>query len=148
MPEFRLGLDCKAYRNTGTYATPTWDELTNTKEVTLNLDKSESDVTTRGNAGWRAVAAALKDGSIDLSIQLNPDSHADLTAFIDAYFNNTQVECAFMDGDITTTGSEGLRASFEVMSASRAEPLEEGVVWTFTLKPGLAANAPEWFVIP
>ncbi|MCH7992487.1 MAG: hypothetical protein IIC35_08730 [Gemmatimonadetes bacterium] len=93
-------------------------------EVTLNLDKSEADVTTRGNNGWRAVAAALKDGSVDLSIQLNPDSHADLTAFINAFFNNTQVECAFMDGDVATSGSE---LAFTVLPPASLAPVESPV---------------------
>ena len=147
MADFRLGLDCVAYRNTGSYATPTWDELTNVKEVTVNLDKAEADVTTRGNSGWRAVAATLKDGSVDVTIQHNPDSHADVTALLNAWLNNTQLECAFMDGPVATSGSEGLRGTFEVMSASRSEPLEDGVVWTFSLKPSLATNAPEWLVV-
>ncbi len=33
----KLGLDAKLYRNTGTYDTPTWVEMTNVKDLTLNL---------------------------------------------------------------------------------------------------------------
>ena len=61
----KLGMEAKLYRNTGTYAAPTWVEMLNVKDLTLNLEASEADVTTRGNAGWRATIAALKDGSIE-----------------------------------------------------------------------------------
>ena len=64
----KLGMEAKLYRNTGTYAAPTWVEMTNVKDVTLNLEAGEADVTTRGNAGWRATIAALKDGSIEFEM--------------------------------------------------------------------------------
>ena len=57
----KLGLDAKLFRNTGTFATPTWNEITNVRDVTLNLEAGEADVTTRGNNGWRATVATLKD---------------------------------------------------------------------------------------
>ena len=53
----KLGLDAKLFRNTSDYASPTWDEITNVRDVTLNLEAGEADVTTRGNAGWRATVA-------------------------------------------------------------------------------------------
>ena len=71
----KLGLDAKLFQNTGTYATPTWDEITNVRDLTLNLEAGEADVTTRGNAGWRATVATLKDGSIEFEMvrALPPD---------------------------------------------------------------------------
>jgi len=64
----RLGMDAKLYRNTGDYATPTWVEVSNVKDVTLNLEKGEADVTTRANAGWRATVGTLKDASIEFQM--------------------------------------------------------------------------------
>jgi hypothetical protein len=64
----KLGLDAKLYRNTGTYAAPVWNEIKNVKDVTLNLEAGEADVTTRGNNGWRATVATLKDGSIEFEM--------------------------------------------------------------------------------
>ena len=64
----KLGLDAKLYRNTGTQAAPVWNEIKNVKDVTLNLEAGEADVTTRGNAGWRATVATLKDGSIEFDM--------------------------------------------------------------------------------
>jgi len=53
----KIGLDCKLYYNTGGNEDPivpgNWTELDNARDVTLNLEKGEADVTTRANAGWQ-----------------------------------------------------------------------------------------------
>jgi hypothetical protein len=36
---------------------------TNVRDVTLNLETGEADVTTRANSGWKQTFATLKDGS-------------------------------------------------------------------------------------
>src|SRR5690606_2046137 len=105
----KLGLDAKLYRNTGPYATPTWSEVKNVKDVTLSLEAGEADVTTRGNNGWRATVATLKDGSIEFEMVWDSDD-TDFTAIRDAFLNKTALDLAVMDGDITTTGTQGLRA--------------------------------------
>jgi len=142
----KLGMNCKLYYNTGDYTTPVWVEITNAKDVTLNLEASEADVTTRGNAGWRATTAALRDGSVDFEMIWDTADTA-FAAIQAAYFANSAVEVAVMDGDITTVGSEGLRASMSVTSFTRNEPLEEAVSVAVGLKPTYAANAPEWMEI-
>lgn len=143
----KLGLDAKLYQNRGTYAPPVWDEITNVRDVTLNLEAGEADVTTRGNAGWRATVATLKDGSIEFEMVWDSDD-TDFTAIRDAFLNKTAVELAVFDGDVLITGSQGLRASFMVTSFSRNEPLEEAITVSVTMKPTYSANPPEWMTIP
>jgi TP901-1 family phage major tail protein len=143
----KLGLDAKLYRNTGTYATPVWDEITNVRDVTLNLEAGEADVTTRGNNGWRATVATLKDGSIEFEMVWD-SADTDFTAIRDAFLNKTAVEMAVLDGDVLITGSQGLRASFMVTSFSRNEPLEEAITVSVTMKPTYSANPPEWMTVP
>src|SRR5687767_3650409 len=143
---FKLGLDGKTYRNTGTYAAPTWNELKNIRDLTLSLEKGEADVTTRGNNGWRAIVATLKDASVEFELVWDTTDD-DFIAIRDSYLNNTVLELAIMDGDITTSGSQGLRASFMVTNFSRGEPLEEAMLVSVTVKPTLAANAPTWMTV-
>lgn len=142
----RLGMDAKLYRNTGTYAAPTWVELTNVKDVTLNLDKADADVTTRANNGWRATAGTLKDASVEFQMVWDT-ADAGFTAIQQAYFGNTPIEVAVMDGPIATTGTQGLRATVGVFSFKRNEALEEAITVDVTLKPTYAANAPEWMTV-
>lgn len=143
----KLGMEAKLYRNTGTFALPTWVELTNVKDLTLNLEAGEADVTTRGNAGWRATVATLKDGSIEFEMVWDT-ADTNFTAIQDAFFNGTDIEFAVMDGDITVSGTQGLRATMSVTSFSRSEALEEALMVSVNAKPTYATNAPEWMTVP
>lgn len=142
----KLGMEAKLYRNTGDFATPVWVELSNVKDLTLSLEKGEADVTTRANGGWRALAGTLKDGSIEFEMVWDTQDTG-FTAIKDAWFNDTPIEFAVMDGDITASGSQGLRATMEVFNFSRNEPLEEAVTVSVTIKPTYAANAPQWMEV-
>ena len=142
----RLGLDAKLYRNTADYVTPTWVEMGNTKDVTLNLEKGEADVTTRANQGWRATVGTLKDGSIEFEMVWDTED-AGFTAIKDAYFNNAAIAFAVMDGDIATAGSQGLQADFTITNFSRNEPLEEALTVSVTAKPTYSTVAPAWVTI-
>jgi hypothetical protein len=143
----KLGLDGKLYRNTGTYAVPVWNEVKNVKDLTLNLEKGEADVSTRGNNGWRALLATLKDGSIEFEMVWDTEDD-DFVAFRDSWFNNTAVELAVMDGDITVAGTQGLRALMMVFNFTRTEALEEAMMASVTVKPTYSANPPAWLVVP
>src|SRR4051812_27026069 len=106
-----LGLSAKMYRlSTGTRATwgavnsttgihegvaapSSLDEVTNVKDLSLNLEKSEADVSTRGNNGWRARLAALKDGGVEFGMIWDP-SDTDCVAFLTAWLKGTNIACA------------------------------------------------------
>ena len=82
----KLGLDAKLYRNTGTYAAPTWDIIGNVKDLTLNLETGEADVSTRANNGWRATVGTLKDASLEFEMVWD-SADTDFTSIRDAFLN-------------------------------------------------------------
>ncbi|MDW8244903.1 MAG: phage tail tube protein [Thermogemmata sp.] len=137
----RLGLDAKLYRNTGTFASPVWNEIANVKDVTLNLEAGEADVTTRGNNGWRATVATLKDASIEFEMVWNAGD-ADFVAIRDAFLNRTAIELAVLDGPTTSPGSQGLQATCMVINFSRNESLEEAIIVSVTVEPMFCGNLP------
>ena len=141
----RLGLQGKLYYNEGTWAAPVWVEVGNVRDLTLNLEKGEADVTTRANSGWRAILATLKEGTIEFEMVWDTEDPAFMVFFM-SWLNDTPVECANMDGDIASAGSSGLHAVFNVTNISRSEPLEEAMGASVTVKPTYAVNAPEWLV--
>ncbi|MGH7202523.1 MAG: hypothetical protein ACREJB_18095, partial [Planctomycetaceae bacterium] len=106
-----------------------------------------ADVTTRGNAGWRATIAALKDGSIEFEMVWDTGD-ADFTAIKDAFFGNTSLEFAVLDGAVASSGSQGLRATMSITNFSRSEALEEAIGVSVTAKPTYADNPPEWMTVP
>ena len=69
---------------------------------------------------------------------------AGFSAMQQAFFANTPIEFAVMDGDINDPSSEGLRATFDIFSFTRNEALEEAIMVDVTIKPTYAANAPQW----
>lgn len=143
----KLGLDAKLYRNTGTFGSPTWNEIKNVKDVTLNLEAGEADVTTRGNNGWRATVATLKDGSIEFEMVWD-SADDDFASIRDAFLNKTSIELAVMDGDVAVAGSQGLRATCMITNFSRNEALEEAITVSVTAKPTYSANPPSWLTVP
>lgn len=149
MPDaFVLGMNGKAYYDSSGngVANPTWVEMGNVRDVTQNLETGTSDVTTRTNAGWRAVAATLKDGTVEFEMVWNTEDAA-FTAIQLAHLNSTNIACAFMDGDIDVAGSQGLVADFAVTNFSRAEPLEEAMMTSVTLQPGFSTTPPVWTTV-
>lgn len=139
----RLGLDAKLYRNTGTAETPVWSEIGNVKDLTLTLERGETDVTTRANGGWRATKGGLKDASIEFQMLWNSDD-THFAALRTAFLNGASVELAAMSGPMNVETSEGLRATCEVLSFTRNEALEDAIAVDVTIKPTAAAAAPAW----
>jgi hypothetical protein len=147
----KIGLDCKLYRNTGTYASPTWNEITNVADVTVQLSKGEADTSTRAS-GWKTRKGTLKDASIDFQLKFVPGD-TDFTALLASYTGNSSIELLALDGLLATTGSQGLRAVCEVFNFQQGQPLEGAVTFDVSAKPtpsfaaGGEAIVPSWFTV-
>ena len=133
----KLGMEAKLYYGAAGATAAT--ELTNVKDVTLNLESGEADVTTRANAGWRATVGTLKTGSVEFEMIWDSDD-AGFTAIKDAYFNNTPIALAILD----EAGGEGLDADFSITNFSRKEALEQAITVSVTAKPTYSTRAPAW----
>jgi len=133
----KLGMTAKLYY--GAAGATANSELINVKDVTLNLETGEADVTTRGNQGWRATVATLKSGTVEFEM-IWDTGNAGFSAIKNAYFNNTPVALAILDGP----DGEGLDADFSITNFSRNEPLEEAITVSVTAKPTYSTRAPAW----
>ena len=63
---YKLGLDAKLFH--GAAGTTATNEMTNVKDVTLNLESGDADITTRAAKGWRISAATLKEASLEFEM--------------------------------------------------------------------------------
>jgi len=133
----KLGMDAKLYY--GAAGSTASTELVNVKDVTLNLETNEADVTTRGNQGWEATVATLKKGTVEWEM-IWDTGDAGFAAIKNAYFNNAPIALAILDGD----DGEGLDADFSITNFSRNEPLQEAITVSVTAKPTYATRAPAW----
>lgn len=133
MPDFKLGMNAKIFYGAADAALTAMVELTNVKDVTLNLETGEADVTTRANAGWRATAATLRECSAEFQMVWK-DTDAGFTAIKAAWLASTAIELAILTGAKSTSGSEGPKGNFTITNFSRSEPLEEAIVVDVTAK--------------
>ncbi len=135
----KLGFEGKLYYGAaGSLAT---NEMTNVRDITVSVENGEADVTTRASNGWKATAATLKSGSIEWEMIWEPGD-AGFDAIKNAYFNNTAIALAALDG----ADGEGLDADFSITKFSRSEPLEDAMKVSVTAKPtqGTGLRAPRW----
>lgn len=156
----RLGMKGILYRNTGTYESPTWVAVNNVKDLTLTLEKAEADATVRANNGWRATVGTLKDATVEFQMVYDTED-TQYVAIRNAWLQDTPLEFFIADGGLagndngslptTPVGAplaQGLRATFAVITCTRAEALEDVMMVDVSIKPTYAANAPEWFTDP
>lgn len=171
----RLGIDAKIYYspllNTSTGAalntpTPTtpWPatavptdsanasqpmlELANCKNVTLTLDKTLADVSTRATGGWKAEVAVLKSGTVDL-VMVWDSADKGFANVQHAFLNDKHIYLGIMDGNGATTTAgyrmQGLYAPFTVSTFTRNESLEDALMVNVTFKPtNVSGYAPAW----
>ncbi len=133
---YRLGLDAKLF--IGAAGAKAATELTNVKDVTLNLETGEADVTTRAANGWRAMAATLKEGSVEFEMNWDPDD-AGFKQIASAFFGGGAISLFVSDGL-----GNGLDADFTVTQFNRSEPLEEALSVSVVCKPTYLTRAPAW----
>lgn len=131
-----LGLDAVLYR--GPVGQKAATEVTNVKDLTINLESGEADVTTRATEGWKASVATLKEGSLEFGM-LYDTADADFQAFQTAYFSNTPLALFVSDGAGT-----GLDADFSITGFSITQNLEEAMTVSVKAKPTASTRAPQW----
>ncbi len=133
MPTFLMGKDAKVYQGTAGAQLASLTEVSNVKDVTLNLGAGEADVTTRANGGWKGTAASLKECAVEFEMPAKVGDTG-LAAVRDAYLAGSQIRLAVLTGDRETAGSEGPMGEFSIVGFNRKEPLEEGVMYEVSAK--------------
>ena len=142
----RLGLNAKCYRNSGTYASPTWVEMKNIVDLTVGDEMESADVTSRASGGYAESEPTIR--SIDLEFQMvNKAADADMLAIRAAYAARSSLDIVAMDGEIATAGSHGVRARYKVHSFKKGQNLKEAQMIDVVLKPASDTNPPSEMTI-
>lgn len=119
----------------------TMTEIGNVKDLTLNMEAGEADITTRGNKGWRATAPTLRECTLEFEMQWKPGDAA-FEAVKAAYLAAGEIGLAALTDARNSSGAEGPVGNFTITNFSRNEPLEEAITVNVTAK--LSAFG-EWF---
>jgi len=142
-----LGLNAKFYiDDVSAYTSPVWSEVGNVRDLTLNLERNDTDVTIRANNGWRAKAVVLKDGDLEFEM-IWDTSDPNFLQIMNAFLNGTSLNTLALDGPVTTAGNQGLRAVRFVGKFTRKEPLEDALKVDVTMPIAyFPADPPNWMI--
>jgi len=116
------------------------NEVDNVRDVNLNLEAGEADVTTRGNSGWRATAPTLRECQVEFQMVWRPGDPV-FEAVKTAFLTSSTVALAVLDQKRNIVGAQGPLGDFSILNFSRNESLEEAIVADVTAK---LARFEEW----
>lgn len=154
---FKAGFTARAYvLTTGTRATwgtatngfatgaapASLTELTVVKDLTIPIDATGANVTTRGSGGWEITLPTLFKLAIDLEVMWDA-ADAGVAALMKAFLTRTVIPVALLDGDKAGSGVVGVWADYVVTKWEKGEQLAEGQTAKFTIAPGPSAVPPE-----
>lgn len=108
-----------------------WAALSIVKDVTLNDEYEEVDVSTRAGGGRKATDVGLRESSVDLEIDWQT-ADAGFAALFTAYKTRAAVALAVIGGVIAT--DSGVAGNWKVTKFTREEPLGGQIVAKVTIK--------------
>lgn len=136
-----------AYWNTGTYGSPTWNQITGARDVSVSQTREVVEFDSRGHVVRTVAVTSL---SIEVSIELLYErASGDIDALRTAFLNRANLDVLLLDGQVTTSGSKGLRFTGLITEFTQNEPLSDAVTVSITMRPSESAeHPPELFTVP
>ncbi len=139
---FVLGMNAGLYQGEAGETDPSaMTQVDNVKDVTLNMEAGEADITTRGNSGWRATAPTIRECTVEFQMVWKPGDTV-FDAIKTAFLTAGTVALAVLDQLATVAGAQGPLGDFSITNFSRNESLEEAIVADVTAK---LAVFEEWY---
>lgn len=135
----KAGIAARAYRNTGSYASPTWTAADLVRDATPAFPWDMVDASARSTR-----AKLYGKTQIDLSVQIvvrADDADTAYQAFVDAAFSpTTLIDMMILDGPVTAEGARGVRAHFNFSLSGQPQGAGDLIYATFELKPGYSTD--------
>lgn len=143
MPTIKLGKDAKAYRNTGTFGTPTWNEVDGASKLAWTGRADKAEGTRRASGFFKQYGRTLIDLVVgwEMFYDLTDD---DLTTIETAWAAGTEIDMIFLSGVVTSGANVGPRISACFTDYSRNEDEHGLQTVTIEASPGLT-NLPSLF---
>ncbi|MDD4061989.1 MAG: phage tail tube protein [Kiritimatiellae bacterium] len=142
MATFVLGMNAGLYQGVaGSTAPGSMTKVDNVRDVTLQMEAGECDITTRGNGGWRATAPTIRECTVEFQMVWKPGD-AVFDAIKTAFLSAGTVALAVLDQLATVSGAQGPLGDFSILNFTRNEALEEAIVADVTAKLAVFV---EWY---
>lgn len=135
------GLDCKAYYNSGTHASPTWVEIKKGRDFSIpDFGVNPLEANSR-ESKFEAYTPGLIKCGIGFTYLHSRGADTVRDALAGMVTGRTSKEFAIMDGDITLVGALGLRMFGIMEKFSQSQDLEGNLAWDASLKPAYVVEA-------
>ena len=134
-----LGADCKVYRNTGTWGSPTWNEVDIIGDTNLNLEMEKAEATARQSGKVKQFEPTLLDIGLEFTL-FRDQAHADLTAIETAFTARTSIIMAVATGTITTPTVSYWKAEMKVSGFSEGQPINGLATIAVKMAPCYSSN--------
>ena len=124
----------------GTFGTPTWVDLLNTKEVNISDSMGEYDATLRSSGGIALSEPLLR--AVEFTGKILVDT-ADTTGYValgTAYGARAEIDVMALDAKLSVSGAEGLRLGMKVFTWNESQGNEDLLHREFSMKPCISAN--------
>lgn len=130
----KVGVNGKAYRNTGTYGSPTWTAMAGVRSVTPSMPW---DMVEGGSRGTKAKLYAKARADLGVSFDMRADDADTAYGLVAdaAMSQTTAMDIMFLDGPITAEGARGFRAQWLINQTAKAEEIDGSIYPTFDAKP-------------
>lgn len=149
----KIGNDMKAYHNTGTNGSPTWVEMKQIGDVTVDLNVGEAEVDLR-ESNWILNLPAKLSAGINIALASNPGMTTVFDVLRTNFFARTIKQYAICNGVLATTGTEYFKAFCLISSFPWAQPTQEMASHDMTLalawqeEPAGTLIEPSWVKTP
>ena len=143
-----LGINAKCYRNTGSWGSPTWSEVTCISDFTLPVGWDTVEAPTRASrvkSGARTLVALNPTGKLKSSVD-----EENYLAFWEALMAapgsaEEELDLLILNGPHTTNGCRGYRGMFIVTKGDEDQGLGNALFNDIALMPSAFATASEPF---
>jgi hypothetical protein len=143
----KLGIDAKAYRNTATYGSPTWVEITAFRDLVLNTQWDTVEAPSRGSR-VKTMAKTIVDVSASGAVKVS-DTDAGFIALWEALVGGTaNIDVLILNGGNTSNGARGFRFDALVTQGNEDQGIGNALYLDINLAPdAFAANPVKYAVV-
>lgn len=135
----KVSVNAKAYRNSGTYGSPTWAAMGLVKDVTPSMPWDMVEAGARETKA-KLYAKARADLSVSMTMRAD-DADTAFNAVADAAVSQTTLlDIMFLDAPITAEGARGFRAHWNINLSGQPQEIDGSIYDNFDCKPGWHAD--------
>ena len=121
----RVGIECHAYYNTGSYDTEVWAEMKRVQDLSVPKGKGSAELKSRLSK-FVYKRGTFKEPAISFGYLYKAGADSVRDALLDSFSNNTALDVLILDDLVTESGASGVRMYVEVMKFDDDQAMDNG----------------------